>query len=87
MGKTRVSVRTLPSGERVRHYPPDDEHPEGKMVLIQDEDTLIAQAVSERQEQNAEGLRDLRTLSRAKVEMKQEADAAYPAVPPEKRFI
>lgn len=34
MGDKRISVRTLPSGERVFHHPPDAAHPEGKQVLI-----------------------------------------------------
>lgn len=34
MGDKRVSVRTLPSGEQVNHYPPDPRHPDGKQVLI-----------------------------------------------------
>lgn len=36
MGEKRVSVRTLPGGERVYHYPPDPEHPEGRQVLLRD---------------------------------------------------
>lgn len=46
MGEKRVSIRTLPSGERVNHFPPDERHPEGKQVLIRDgsplKDRLIA---------------------------------------------
>ena len=34
MGDKRVCIRTLPSGEKVRHEPPDDAHPEGKMTLM-----------------------------------------------------
>lgn len=33
MGDKRVSKRTLDSGETVLHHPPDDAHPDGKMVL------------------------------------------------------
>lgn len=36
MGDKRPSVRTLPSGEKVMHHPPCEEHPEGKLVLIRD---------------------------------------------------
>lgn len=34
MGEKRISKRTLDSGEQVIHHPPDDQHPEGKMVLV-----------------------------------------------------
>ena len=30
---TEPVTRTLPDGYLVTHYPPDDKHPEGKMVL------------------------------------------------------
>ena len=40
MGAKRPSIRTLPSGERVWHHPPDDAHPEGMMVLIRDHSPL-----------------------------------------------
>lgn len=36
MGDKRPSIRTLPSGERCHHHPADDQHPEGKLVLIKD---------------------------------------------------
>lgn len=42
MGEKRVSVRTLPSGEKVLHHPPDDAHPDGKMVLIRDSNAATA---------------------------------------------
>lgn len=36
MGDKRVSTRTLPSGETCLHHPPDDQHPDGKLVLVRD---------------------------------------------------
>lgn len=37
MGEKQESIRTLPTGEKVRHFPPDKRHPLGKMVLIRTE--------------------------------------------------
>lgn len=86
MGKTRVTIRTLASGEKVYHYPPDEDFPEGRTVLVNSGSSLTAELDS-RRDQNEEALRDLRVASQAKVEAKKEADAQHPAVPPEKRFI
>lgn len=85
MGKTRVSVRTLPSGEKVHHYPPDEDHPEGKMVLIPQ--NAVAAELDTRRDRQADAIRDLRTAHHAKVSIKKAAEAANPVVPPEKRFI
>lgn len=85
MGNSRVSIRTLASGEKVYHYPPNEEFPEGRTVLIGK--SALADSLEERREENEEALRDLRVINRAKVEVKKEADAADPPVPPEKRFI
>lgn len=86
MGKNRVSVRTLPSGEQVRHYPPDEDFPEGRTVLINTGSALISE-LDARRDQNEESLRDLRVISQAKVKAKKAAEEAFPPVPPEKRFI
>jgi hypothetical protein len=40
MGEHRVSIRTLPSGERVEHHPPTEQFPEGQMFLIRDHSPL-----------------------------------------------
>jgi hypothetical protein len=40
VGDKRISIRTLPSGERVNHFPPDDRHPDGMLVLIRDHSAL-----------------------------------------------
>jgi hypothetical protein len=42
VGNQRVTVRTLPDGSKVNHYPPDERHPQGKMVLIHDHSPLKA---------------------------------------------
>lgn len=34
MGEKKETIRTLASGEKVRHLPPDDRHPHGKMILV-----------------------------------------------------
>lgn len=86
MGKTRPTIRTLSSGERVTHYPPSEGFPDGRMVLIQ-EGSAVADELDARREQHEDSLRDLKTIGQSKVTVKKEAEAAYPAVPPEKRFI
>ena len=57
MGIKRVSIRTLPSGERVRHYPPCDKYPEGRMELIRDTSPLrerILARIDERKSRQAQ---------------------------------
>jgi hypothetical protein len=34
VGDKRISIRTLPTGEKVEHHPSDHRHPDGKLVLI-----------------------------------------------------
>lgn len=85
MGNSRVSIRTLANGEKVYHYPPDEEFPEGRTVLIGKSD--LADSLEDRRADNEEAVRDLRVINQAKVEVKKEAEANDPSVPPEKRFI
>lgn len=69
MGAKRASTRTLPSGERVRHYP------DGTLVLIRDSSALVdrladsraekVQRSQEIRERNAERVRVKRALQRA----------------------
>lgn len=40
MGKKRVSVRTTKDGIRARHYPPDETHPDGRLVMLRDTSPL-----------------------------------------------
>lgn len=86
MGQSRVSIRTLASGEKVYHYPPSEEFPEGRTVLV-NEGLALSSQLESRREDNEVALGDLRVVNQAKVEAKKEAEAADPAVPPEKRFI
>jgi hypothetical protein len=85
MGDKRVSIRTLPSGEKVRHYPADEAHPEGKMRLLADDSTSplcvrLNEAIPDcltRQAQQQAALQE-------RIAVKQAAEKAAPAVPPEK---
>lgn len=85
MGMKRVSVKTLSDGTRVQHHPPDEKHPEGRMVLIPED--KIAQRLLDRRHHIGEGINDIHVAHYAKVQRKRDAEAAHPAVPPEKRFI
>lgn len=40
MGTKRISIRTLPDGSKVKHHPPDEQHPDGKLVLIRETSPL-----------------------------------------------
>lgn len=86
MGKTRITTRTLASGERVRHYPPSEGFPDGRMVLIND-GSSISDDLDARREEHEAIRQDQRVIAQSQVSAKKEADAAYPAVPAEKRFI
>jgi hypothetical protein len=82
MGEKRPSIRTLPSGERVTHHPPDEAHPEGKQVLIRDgsalKDRLDAQLA-----ENKRRHEELKATHADRVETKR-ADQADKGLPPEK---
>jgi hypothetical protein len=86
MGDKRVSIRTLPSGEKVRHYPPDEAHPEGKMMLTADTpsplcerlDNAIPGCMTRQGEQQA--------ALQARIAIKQAAEQAA-GVPPEKTVV
>jgi hypothetical protein len=69
----------------VRHYPPDDDHPDGRMVLIPHDE--LAESIMERRAENDASLADLHVRHHSLVREKNDAEAAHPAVPPEKRFI
>jgi hypothetical protein len=83
MGKTKVT--TLSSGEQVHHYPPDEDHPDGRMVLIPHDS--IGDRIMEIRADNRNALSDLHVAHHAQVREKNDAEAAHPAVPPEKRFV
>jgi hypothetical protein len=87
MGKSRVSIRTLSTGERVRHYPPDDYHPEGRMVLIREEGSVLDPLLNQCRADNEQAVGDLHTIAKARADLKRASEAANPPVPPEKRFL
>lgn len=74
MGSKRTSVRTLPSGEKVLHHPPDDAHPDGKMVLIPDS-TAATQALEDLDEFN-ERHAELKQAHLDRIETKRAAQRA-----------
>lgn len=53
MGDKRVSIRTLPSGEKVQHHPPDHRHPDGMLVLIREGSALRDKLHHQRDEKRA----------------------------------
>lgn len=85
MGEKRVSTRTLPSGEKVQHHPPDEAHPEGKMTLIRESSSLrdlLDASVGEDQAR----LRELED-QRLEVIAAKRADQSAKGLPPEKSPI
>ena len=70
MGDNKETIRTLPSGEKVRHLPPDKRHPLGKMILIPGESPVRAKLNRKLPEHKlrADGLR---AAHRRKLEFKQ----------------
>jgi hypothetical protein len=82
MGDKRVSIRTLPSGERVRHFPPDKEHPEGRMNLIQDTSPL-RDKLDAAQEDNERRHQELQAVHRERIEAKKQRQQER-GLPPEK---
>lgn len=53
MGEKRVSIRTLDDGTMVRHSPPDDEHPEGRMDLVTETSPLREELLVRRDDNKA----------------------------------
>lgn len=82
MGDKRVSIRTLPSGEKVHHHPPDDKHPEGKMVLIR-ETSPLRDRLEAALEDNQRRHEDLQAKHTERIEAKK-AEQAAKGLPPEK---
>ena len=73
MGKTRITRRTLPGGEHVLHHPPDDEHPEGKMVLCTPETNGLQQHFDCCRDDNQAKMDALRQAHQASVAALREA--------------
>lgn len=86
MGMKRTTIRTLSSGEKAYHHPPDEDHPKGRVVLIPGQSGLTEELLA-RREDDENGLRDLHIDHRRRIQDKQQQEAAEPAVPPDKRFV
>lgn len=82
MGQKRESTRTLPSGEKVRHHPPDKAHPEGKMVLIPGPSPL-RERLAAAQEDNRARHQELLAQHEETISAKK-ADQEAKGLPPEK---
>lgn len=82
MGDKRVSVRTLDDGTVVRHFPPDDEHPDGRMDLIRESSPLREELIS-RQDDNKARHEELKAIHAERIAAKRQAQAAK-KLPPEK---
>ena len=82
MGEKRVSTRTLPDGTVVRHSPPDDEHPEGRLDLIRETSPLRDELVN-RQRVNKARQEELRAIHAERIARKKAIHAAK-GLPPEK---
>ena len=85
MGEKRVSTRTLPSGEKVLHHPPDEVHPEGKMTLIREGSSLRDQ-LNDSVEDDRGRQEELEAARLAVVEAKR-ADQIAKGLPPEKSSL
>lgn len=85
MGEKRVSTRTLPTGEKVLHHPPTDDHPEGKMTLIREGSSLRDQLNASLPDEQAR-MAELQAAQEAAVEAKR-TDQLAKGLPPEKSAI
>lgn len=79
MGEQRVSVKTLPTGEKVT------DHPDGRQVL-HPANSLSAMLVSQTDEQEAASAVITDTLVQAALD-KREAQASGDVVPSDKRIV
>lgn len=86
MGNQRPSIRTLSDGYKVTHHPPDDKHPEGKMVLLPGQSRPRAKLVAAHEDNHAQ-LHEQHQEHHRKVARKRDRYAAHPAVPASKRFF
>lgn len=86
MGMKKVTIRTLATGEQAYHYPPDEKHPKGRLVLVPGQSGL-SEDLLERREDDDNALRDLHIDHTRRIQDKIELEAADPPVPPEKRFV
>lgn len=85
MGDKRPSVRTLETGEKVTHYPADDAHPDGKMVLLRDTSVLKERLEAELEEKQRRH-EAIKQDHLDRVEVKR-ADQRAKGLPPEKSHV
>ena len=84
MGDKRPSVRTLPDGYQVTHYPPDDKHPSGKMVLCAGQSRLRERLLAAHPA-HREAHTKIKERHYKLVERKRASLVAHPSVPASKR--
>jgi hypothetical protein len=85
MGDKRPSIRTLDSGEKVTHFPADDAHPEGKMVLIR-ETSPLKDRLDAQLEENQRRHEAIKQDHLDRIAVKR-ADQQGKGLPPEKSHV
>lgn len=85
MGDKRPSVRTLDSGEKVTHFPADDVHPDGKMVLIR-ETSPLKERLDAQLEENQRRHEAIKQDHLDRIAVKR-ADQQGKGLPPEKSHV
>lgn len=86
MGEKRISVRTLPDGTKVRHHPPDERHPDGKMVLVRQGPNGLQQHFREHEEEHRAAIEEMRQQHLAAVNRLRDLHEKG-GLPPSKRSI
>lgn len=87
MGNLRVSVRTLPDGTKVRHHPPDKNHPEGKQELVYDpEMSSLRNKLLAHHKEHEKADKELRGHHRRRIDAKKKVQRAK-GLPEEKSPI
>ena len=85
MGEKRVSIRTLDDGTTVRHFPPDDANPEGRMDLVRGPSPLREALVAVQDDSKARH-QELKAAHDQRIAAKRKAQADK-KLPPEKSPI
>ena len=85
MGEKRESIRTLDNGSKVRHFPPDEQHPHGKMILIQ-ESSPLKDRLEARREDNQRRYEQLQAQQSERIQVKKDRQSEK-GLPNEKGFF
>jgi hypothetical protein len=85
MGNKRPSIRTLPDGYKVRHLPPDEAHPDGKMMMLGGQSPLT-QRLDDAAPANLAAQQVLDKAMQARITVKQALQRAK-GLPPEKSHV